>query len=67
MLRDDVLIENNKYSYVTVQNNGAMKIVIFMHAQTAETRRSFFCPWTPGTRLIVNQALQITSARYIYL
>ena len=28
MLRNDVLIENNKYGYVTMQNNGAMKIVI---------------------------------------
>ena len=41
MLRDDVLIENNKYGYVTMQNNGAMKLVNFTHAQTAETRRSF--------------------------
>ena len=41
LLRDDVLIENNKYGYITMQNNGAMKIVNFMHAQVAETRRSF--------------------------
>ena len=44
MLRDDVLIENSKYSYVTMQNNGAMKIVDFTHAQTAETRHSFLRP-----------------------
>ena len=43
MLCDEVLIENNKYGYVTMQNNGAMKIVNFMHVQTAETRCSF-CP-----------------------
>ena len=43
MLHDDVLIENNKYNYgyVTMQNNGAMKIANFTHAQTTETRRSF--------------------------
>ena len=44
MLRDDVLIENNKYGCVIMQNNGAMKIVNFTHAQTAETRRSFCRP-----------------------
>ena len=38
MLRDDVLIESYKYGYVIMQNNGAMKKVNFMHAQTAETR-----------------------------
>ena len=27
MLRDDVLTENNKYGYVTMQNNRAMKVV----------------------------------------
>ena len=43
MLRDDVLTENNKCGYVTMQNNRAMKAVNFTHAQTAETRRSF-CP-----------------------
>ena len=37
MLRDDVLIENNKYGCVIMQNNWAMKIVNFMHVQTAET------------------------------
>ena len=41
MVRDDVLFENNKYGYVTMQNNGTMEIVNFTHAQTAETRRSF--------------------------
>ena len=51
MLRDDILIENNKYGYVTMQNNGTMKIVNFTHAHTAETRRSFLHPWMPGTRL----------------
>ena len=30
MVRNDVLIENNKYGYVTMQNKGAMKIVNFM-------------------------------------
>ena len=44
MVRIDVLIESNKYGYVTIQNNGAMKIANFTHAQTAETRRSFLCP-----------------------
>ena len=44
MLRDDILIENNKYGYVTMQNNGAKKIVNITHAQTAETRRSFLRP-----------------------
>ena len=44
MVRDGVLIENNKYVYVTMQNNGAMKIVNIMHVQTAETRRSFLRP-----------------------
>ena len=44
MVRIDVLIESNKYGYVTIQNNGAMKIVNFTHAQTPETRRSFLCP-----------------------
>ena len=37
----DVLIENNKYGCVTMkgmQNNGAMKIVNFMHAQMAKVR-----------------------------
>ena len=38
VLRDDVLIENNKYGYIT---NRAMTIVNFMHALTAETRCSF--------------------------
>ena len=44
MVRDDILIENNKYGYVTMQNNGAKKIVNITHAQTAETRRSFLRP-----------------------
>ena len=43
MLRDDVVIENNKYGYVNMQNNGTMKRVTFTHAQTAETRRSSAC------------------------
>ena len=46
MLRDDVLIENIKYGCVIMQNNGAMKLVNFTHAQTAETRRSFHHLWT---------------------
>ena len=36
------------YGYFTIQNNGTMKIVDFMHAQAAETRCSFL---RPGTRL----------------
>ena len=32
VLHDDVLIESNKYGCVIMQNNGAMKIVNFMHA-----------------------------------
>ena len=43
MLRDDVLIENIKYGCIIMQNNRAMKLVNFTHAQTAETRYSF-CP-----------------------
>ena len=39
VLRDDVLIENNNYGCVSMQNNRAMKLVNFAHAQTAETRR----------------------------
>ena len=35
MLCDDVLIENNKYGRVIMQNNGTMKIVNFTHAQMA--------------------------------
>ena len=38
MVCDD--IENNKYGYVTIQNNGAMKIVNFTHVQMAEIRHS---------------------------
>ena len=52
MLRDDVLIENNNYGCVIMQNNGVMKIVNYTHVQTAETRCSFLRPWTPGTRLM---------------
>ena len=37
MLHDDVLIRNNKYGYITMQTNGAMKIVNFTHVQTGET------------------------------
>ena len=51
MLHDDVSIENNNYGCIIMQNNGAMKIVNFTYAQTAETRRSFLYPWTLGTRL----------------
>ena len=32
MVRDDILIENNKYGYVTMQNSGPMKIFNFAHA-----------------------------------
>ena len=46
MLHNDVLIKNKKYGWVIMQNDGAMKIVNFMHAQTAETRCSFRCPGT---------------------
>ena len=35
MLRDDVLIENSKYGYIIMQNNGAIANV--MHEQMAET------------------------------
>ena len=51
MLRYDVLIENNKCSYIIMQNNEAMKIVNFTHAQTAETKHSFHRLWTPGAKL----------------
>ena len=47
MLRDDVLIENNKYGCVIMQNNEAMKIVNFTHVQTAEIRHSFYCCSSP--------------------
>ena len=50
MLRDDVLIENIKYGCIIMQNNGAMKIVNFTHAQMAKTSCSFCCL---GTRLMV--------------
>ena len=56
MLRDDVLIENNKYGCVIMQNNGAMKIINFMHAQMAETRCSFLRLQTLGTRLATSYA-----------
>ena len=46
----------DEYGYVTMQNNGAMKIVNFTHAQMAETRHSFLRPWTPGTRLTCTYA-----------
>ena len=52
MLRDDILIENNKYGYVTKQNNGAMTIVKFTHVQTAETRHSFHPPVNAGYKAI---------------
>ena len=39
-LCDDALIENQN-GCVILQNNGPMKIVNFVHAQTAETRFSF--------------------------
>ena len=51
MLHDDVLLENIKYGCIIMQNNGAVLLVNFTHAQTAETRHSFCRPWTPGTRL----------------
>ena len=41
MLRDNVLIENIRYGCIIIQNNGAMKLVNFTHAQTAETKCSF--------------------------
>ena len=44
MLRNDVLIENNKYGYNIMQNNGTMKAVHLTHAQMAETRHSFRHP-----------------------
>ena len=55
MLRDDVLIENNNYACVIMQNNGAMKIVNFTNVQMAETRRSFLRPWMLGMRLTHTQ------------
>ena len=55
VMRDDVLIEKNNDGCVIMQNNGAMKIVNFTHAQT---RRSFLRPWTPGTRLHPSCAAQ---------
>ena len=50
----DVLIQNNHYGCIIMHNNGAMKIVNFMHAQTAETRCSFLCLWMPGTKLFMS-------------
>ena len=41
MVCNDVLIKNNKYGYVIMQNNETMKKVNFTNAQMAETRRSF--------------------------
>ena len=57
MLHDDVLIENNKYGYITMQNNGAMKIINFTHAQTAETRRFFFLSVNAGYEANPNAAI----------
>ena len=51
LLHDDVLIKNNNYGCINMQNNGAMKIVNFTHVQMTETRRSFLCQWTSGMRL----------------
>ena len=39
-----LLHNDNKYGCVIVQNNGAMKIVNFMYAQTAKTRHSILRP-----------------------
>ena len=43
MLCDDVLIENNKYDYITKQNNRAMKIVNFTPCAN-DWNRAFFPP-----------------------
>ena len=48
MLHDYVLIENNKYGCVIMQNNGTTKLVNSTQAKTAETRHSFHYPWMPG-------------------
>ena len=37
-------LENNKYVCVIMQNDRAMKIVSFKHAQMAETMQAFFPP-----------------------
>ena len=42
------VLENVRHNHT----NGAMKLVNFTHAQMAETRHSFRCLWTPGTRLV---------------
>ena len=42
ILRNGILIENNKFGCIIMQNNGAMEIFDFTHVQTAETRR-YFC------------------------
>ena len=57
VLRDDVLIENNNSGCVIMQNNKAMKIVNFTHAQTAETRRSFFLPVNAEYEAMQHQAV----------
>ena len=40
MLCDDVLIENIKYGYITIQNNGAMKI--YLHVCANGWNQAFF-------------------------
>ena len=50
ILHDDVLIENNKYGCIIMQNNGAMKIVNFMHVK--QLKPAFCRLWMLGTRLI---------------
>ena len=67
MVHNDVLIKNNKYGYVTMQNNGAMKIVNFTHVQMAETRRSFLRPWTSGMRLIVYLSVHPTEPGPLFI
>ena len=42
LLWDDHLVENNKSGHIIMQTNGVMKMVNFMHSQTAETWNSFF-------------------------
>ena len=64
MLRDDVLIWKQLICNITMQNNGAMKIVNFTHVQMAETRRSFSPSVNAGVR--GNSAPREVSPRTIF-
>ena len=51
MLRNDVLIENNKYCCVIMQNNGAMTSRMCKQLKPDVLSARL---WTPGMRLVFN-------------